>query len=87
MGALCVGGATGAIVAGAWGAALRRSVRQGIPTTLAVLLMVVMAIAAVTMGPQAVEQGLQVGPMVTGALVYGVLQLQKKIRRTGTIER
>ncbi len=36
-------------------------------------MMIVMAFAVVVMGPQAVQQGLQVGPMVTGALVYGVL--------------
>lgn len=36
-------------------------------------MMIVMAFAAVAMGPQAVQQGLQVGPMVTGALVYGAL--------------
>ena len=35
--------ATGHFKRGAWGAALRRTVRQGIPTTQAVLLMVVMA--------------------------------------------
>lgn len=36
-------------------------------------MMIFMAFAAVALGTQAVQQGLQVGPMVTGALVYGAL--------------
>lgn len=45
----------------------------GLLSGLLTVLMVVMAIAAVTMGPQAVEQGLQAGPMLTGAVVYGLV--------------
>ena len=40
---------------------------------LLVAMMIFMAFAAVAMGPQAELQGLQAGPMVTGAVVYGVL--------------
>lgn len=41
--------------------------------TLLTAMLIFMAIAALTLGPQAVQQGLQFGPMVTGALVYGIL--------------
>lgn len=40
---------------------------------LLVAMMIFMAFAALAMGPQAELQGLQAGPMVTGAVVYGAL--------------